>query len=340
MKPYFSFQWHITDRCDQRCKHCYIFSDNQEHLNEMSLENLKDSLEKCIEFCKKHNRTPYFFITGGDPLLHPKFWEFLELLKKDNIGFSILGNPFHLDPNICKKLKEYGCEDYQLSIDGLEKTHDWFRKPGSFKETLSVIPYLKDANIEVNIMTTVSNINKEELLDIMDCVVDHNVDLFAFGRYCPGNSDEDNGLDPLEYRELLDKCYKKSIEYKDKNTFFAQKDHLWTLYNFEEGLFKIPENVQEGIIYSGCNCGNSHLTLLPNGDIYACRRVKNSKVGNILTDSLDKVWFENMESYREFTAFKKCSKCELLSWCRGCPAVASAKEDGFYSEDPQCWKEI
>ena len=25
-KSYFSFQWHITDECDQRCKHCYIFS--------------------------------------------------------------------------------------------------------------------------------------------------------------------------------------------------------------------------------------------------------------------------------------------------------------------------
>lgn len=25
MKEYFAFQWHITDECDQRCKHCYIF---------------------------------------------------------------------------------------------------------------------------------------------------------------------------------------------------------------------------------------------------------------------------------------------------------------------------
>ncbi len=23
MKQYFAFQWHITDECDQRCKHCY-----------------------------------------------------------------------------------------------------------------------------------------------------------------------------------------------------------------------------------------------------------------------------------------------------------------------------
>lgn len=28
MKQYFSFQWHITDECDQRCKHCYIFSED------------------------------------------------------------------------------------------------------------------------------------------------------------------------------------------------------------------------------------------------------------------------------------------------------------------------
>lgn len=28
MKQYFSFQLHITDECDQRCKHCYIFSEN------------------------------------------------------------------------------------------------------------------------------------------------------------------------------------------------------------------------------------------------------------------------------------------------------------------------
>lgn len=25
---YFAFQWHITDECDQRCKHCYIFAED------------------------------------------------------------------------------------------------------------------------------------------------------------------------------------------------------------------------------------------------------------------------------------------------------------------------
>ena len=30
MKEYFAFQWHITDECDQRCKHCYIFFEGQQ----------------------------------------------------------------------------------------------------------------------------------------------------------------------------------------------------------------------------------------------------------------------------------------------------------------------
>lgn len=87
----------------------------------------------CLDFCEVYNRLPYFYVTGGDPILHPDFWRLLELLHDDGIPFTILGNPFHLNDQICRELKAYGCEKYQLSIDGLRETHDWFRKPGSDK---------------------------------------------------------------------------------------------------------------------------------------------------------------------------------------------------------------
>lgn len=57
----------------------------------------------------------------------------MELLKEKEIPFTILGNPFHLTRENLKRLKEGICDKYQLSIDGMEKTHDWFRKPGSFR---------------------------------------------------------------------------------------------------------------------------------------------------------------------------------------------------------------
>ena len=94
------------------------------------------------------------------------------------------------------------------------------------------------------------------------------------------------------YRKLLADCDKKFKEYEAAGcqTYFNKKDHLWTLYEYETGAFKIPETVEDGMIYGGCNCGNCHLTILPTGDVYACRRVQNSKVANVFSDRLADVW--------------------------------------------------
>ena len=349
MKQYFSFQWHITDECDQRCKHCYIYSeDNCKKLDFMNWQQIEDTIYNCLDFCDIYNRQPYFYITGGDPILHPDFWRLLELLKKRDIPFTILGNPFHLNDEVCVRLKEYGCEKYQLSLDGMRETHDWFRKPGSFDITLEKIACIKKAGIRSVIMTTVSGANIGEIPDIIDTVVEAKADVFAFARYCPTSEEKNVNIEPMRYRELLATCDKIFEEYESSGceTYFNKKDHLWTLYEYETGAFTIPETVEEDKIYGGCNCGNCHLTILPNGDIYACRRVLNSRVANVFEDRLADIWVCEMEAYREYDKFKKCSKCELKAWCRGCPAVASGSSsretaaERFYDADPQCWKEV
>ena len=65
MKQYFSFQWHITDQCDQRCKHCYIFSGGEhQHLDSMTWAQMEDTFYNCLDFCAVYDRLPYFYITG------------------------------------------------------------------------------------------------------------------------------------------------------------------------------------------------------------------------------------------------------------------------------------
>ncbi len=343
MKQYFSFQWHITDECDQRCQHCYIFSeDTCKKPDAMTWAQIQDTFFNCLDFCEVYNRLPYFYITGGDPILHPDFWRLLELLKDYNIPFTILGNPFHLTDEVCHRLKSYGCQKYQLSLDGMRKTHDWFRKPGSFDCTIEKVACIKKAGIRSVIMTTVSGVNIKEIPDIIDTVVATGVDVFAFARYCPTSEEKDTGMTPQEYRNLLAICDSKFKKYEEEGctTYFNKKDHLWTLYEYENGTFKIPADAKEGMIYSGCNCGNCHITILPTGDVYACRRVSDSKVGSIFEDRLADLWVCQMEAYRDYTKFEKCAKCELLAYCRGCPAVAKGTNVDFYSADPQCWKEV
>ena len=125
MKEYFAFQWHITDECDQRCKHCYIFSeDTCKKPDAMRWKQMQDAFYNCLDFCKVYNRLPYFYITGGDPSLHSDLWRLLALLKQRDIPFAILGNPYHLTDEVCQRLKSCGCQKYQLSLDGMRETHD------------------------------------------------------------------------------------------------------------------------------------------------------------------------------------------------------------------------
>ncbi|MCD8380683.1 MAG: hypothetical protein LUC95_10305 [Lachnospiraceae bacterium] len=104
MKQYFSFQWHITDECDQRCKHCYIFAGENvprtfslhakasenvcKKLDAMNWEQMQDTFYNCLDFCEVYHRLPYFYITGGDPILHPDFWKLLGLMKEHGMSLT------------------------------------------------------------------------------------------------------------------------------------------------------------------------------------------------------------------------------------------------------------
>lgn len=343
MASYFGFQWHITNACDQRCRHCYIYNgDGMDSAAGASWQDMEDILANIKDFGRRFDRLPYLFVTGGDPLLHPLFWNLTERLAAGGIPYTILGNPFHLTPAVCARLRQTGCEQYQLSLDGLERTHDRMRKPGSFQETLARLPMLKQAGISTVVMATVSAVNLAEMVPLMELLSQHETDLFAFARFCDTGSRGGNGIEPLAYRNLLDEMYRLAQELPARGSAMrlSFKDHLWTLYTFEEGLFQIPETAVSGIIYDGCHCGASHLTILPDGTVYACRRME-SPVGNALSDKLTDIWLsDRMERYRDFQAFEKCSGCELLAWCRGCPAVSAAETGGFYAADPQCWKDM
>ena len=58
----------------------------------MTWEQMRDTFYNCLDFCQVYARLPYFYITGGDPILHPDFWKLLSLMKEHNVPFTILGS--------------------------------------------------------------------------------------------------------------------------------------------------------------------------------------------------------------------------------------------------------
>jgi len=341
-KTYFSLQWHITNKCDQRCKHCYIYAGKDKKCGlELDLKTLVKILDNFIDFCNKVGKLPYLVITGGDPLLYSKIWEFLTILHERGIKFTILGNPFHLNYDVVKRLEELGCKSYQMSLDGLKETHDFIRKPGSFDATLDALKYFKGTSIKTNIMNTVSKTNIDEIPSLVDEIVKYEPDSFCFARYCPNPGDEELMPTPEEYKKFLGKMWRKYQKYKDSKTTFGLKDHLWTLFLYEKGLFD-PSKIKNpnNLILDGCHCAITHMTVLADGSVYACRR-SESKVGKVPEQSFYDIFTsKEMDEYRKYDEFEACSKCELRNFCRGCPSVTKCLTGNFYGKDPQCWKKI
>lgn len=344
-RPSRIYQWHITDICDQRCRHCYLFAeDARRHCISTPFDQLMRTLDEVEAHCARKHMMPSFAITGGDPILHPRFWDFARELHGRGFVWAIMGNPFHLDDDVCRRLHELGCVRYQLSLDGLRTFHDSLRRPGSFDATMAAIRPLKEAGILVSLMATASRQNLSDILSCMDVAVERGVDYFGFARYC-STSPEKVGLYPTpeEYRTFLLAYYERRRHYMQAGASceFRLKEHLFTLLRYELGEFEVPEASREhpDVICDGCHLGQ-RVIIASNGDLVACRRME-SVVGNLATDRLAALEEgEAMRSYRKVDAIKGCSSCRLLMWCRGCRAVGFNATGDLQAADPMCWHRV
>ena len=348
-----TLQWHVTDRCDHRCLHCYMFDQStwsEGPPREMPLTQCQEVIEQFVALCQELSaRTsvtfvPRFVLSGGDPLLHRDFWELLRLISGVAQGTKILGNADHLDAQTVARMGEYGVESYQMSLDGLEIHHDSLRGAGSFARSLQGLELVRQQGLASLVMTTVVRENMADIPHLMELVAERQVSSFAFARAAPfGNArDLDVMIQPQEYRALLLAARDKELVLAagGATTHFAHKDHLWKLLLHELGEYRRYPHLNPGKIVDGCHVGQSFVVLLADGTAMACRRFF-SPVGRFPEQSLSDIFLRApaMARYRRVAGLTKCRSCELLYDCRGCPAVAHGTSGDWQAPDPQCWRQ-
>jgi MoaA/NifB/PqqE/SkfB family radical SAM enzyme len=226
----------------------------------LSLLECKAIVDDFSSLIKRWNCRGRILFTGGDPLLYPYFFELLDYTRRTipELTIGILGNPELLTEEIVQKLKDNSLYSYQLSIDGLEKTHDYFRYEGSFRVTLEKIKLLKQAKIKTVVMTTVSNANLREIPKIIDLVVENKVDLFGFHRLVPignGKVMKNELVSSVDYRWLLSKVDEKCQSFADSGTIFGGGEPLWKLLHFEKGIMPKQKFGGKKLIWGGCSIG-------------------------------------------------------------------------------------
>jgi len=318
----FTLQWHITQACDLHCRHCYDRSSR----HPVSIESGLRILDDFYRFCQEHHVWGQVSFTGGNPLMHPQFYDlYFEAVQR---GFmtAILGNPASNDEltKICSLKKP---EFFQVSLEGLEEYNDFIRGSGHFNRVLSFLDKLRAADIYSMVMLTLNRDNIDQVLPLAEILRD-KVDLFTFNRLSMVGEGAMLITPSREEFRVFIEDYLKAAE---SNPILSLKDNLINILLDQQG-----KELFGGCAGYGCGAAFNFVSLLPDGEVHACRKFP-SHIGNINTQSLSEIYHSSSaEAYR--TGSSACRNCRIRDVCGGCQAVVySHGLDVSIDLDPCCF---
>ena len=345
-KADFGFQWHITDRCNLRCSHCY--QEDYSGSNELGLDGLKRIADEIIRTLSKWNKGGDIAITGGEPLLKEEMFPLIHYLESaDEISsLDILSNGTLINESIVEQirsLKKIRC--VQISLEGASsESNDAIRGKGTFEKVVSSLRLLRNNGITVNVMFTLQRRNLGDIPSLVDLAIEEGIDNLTIERFVPIGSGEkirSELLSPEEIKDVFNYISERSDQETNRNgvTSISRSRPLWIMCNRngDPHLTHTPNRDTCGGI---CSIGLDGLCILPDATVLACRRLP-IPIGNIKNDSLLKIWHtsELLWQIADKRNLKgKCNSCEFITRCSGCRAMAFACTGDYLEADPQCWK--
>lgn len=163
----------ITDSCNLQCPVCYAQS-SPENKNFRSLEQLKFMLHAIIQ---NEVEPDIVQISGGEPTLHPQFFEIMQMVKNSPVRHVMLntnGIKIANDEKFVEKLASFspGFEVY-LQFDGFEEeTFKQLRGVNLASTREKAIKHLNQYNISTTLVVTLKKgLNDKEIGNILDYAI-------------------------------------------------------------------------------------------------------------------------------------------------------------------------
>jgi len=151
-----SVDWHLTTRCNYNCKFCFAQKLDRETCDPRFIEKvLKNLMSLGIE---KIN------FAGGEPLLHPLFFDITKTAKELGFVVSVLSNGYYLNKDIVSKLSLY-VDWIGLSVDSAHEEVEMALGRGNgnhVKHVTELADIVHKAGVKLKINTTVTRLNFAE----------------------------------------------------------------------------------------------------------------------------------------------------------------------------------
>ena len=301
----------ITSRCNERCIHCYIPHENKN--SDIDPDLFYDILKQC-----KNMRLLHLALSGGEPMLHRNFCDFLRKCREYDFSVNVLSNLTLLDDKIIKEMKANPLLGVQVSLYAMEPDihENITRLKGSFEKTKNAILKLIENDIPLQISCSVLKQNKNCYEDVIKWAERHNVhagdDYAIIARYNHTINNLDCRLSIDEAKEVISNKASSNEKYLEQIGIEAEKKKNTT-----------PSDVV-------CSVCNSSICIADNGNVYPCAGWQDYIVGNVKETSLNDIWnnsekVQYLRSIRKYD-FPKCLQCSDKEFCTMC-MVRNANEN-------------
>ncbi len=318
-------QWHITERCNLRCVHCYQETHSGE---ELEFKELLGVIEQFKDLLNLMHARGHITITGGEPFIRQDFMDILEAVSASNISFAILTNGSFIDANTARRLRNLMPAFVQVSIEGSKSTHDSIRGVGNFDRTVRAVKHLVHEHIRTFISFTAHRENFREFSEVARLGRELQVTRVWADRLIPqGRGAAKIMLTPKETCEFFEIMNK---ERKNAKGGFFRKTEI--------SMHRALQFLVAGGKPYHCAAGKTLITVQPNGDLFPCRRMP-IRVGNLMKTPLVELYFGS-ELFRALRSriSEECRECFYSALCRGglrCLSYATTSDP--FRADPGCW---
>jgi len=329
-------QWHITQRCNLRCSHCY---QNDYAGDELSFADLLKILGQFKELLAVLSQRAgkrihaHITVTGGEPFARHDFLDLLEVFVAHRalFSFAILTNGSFIDASMAQRLGKLAPNFVQLSVEGTAATHDKIRGKGNFAQTVTALKHLRRERIRTLISFTAHRQNFREFSEVAKLGQRLRVDRVWADRLIPWGSGanlREQIMTPAETKEF----FMLMEQARDRWAWFSRT---------EIAMFRALQFLIGGGRPYHCTAGDTLLTIQPNGDLYPCRRMP-IRIGNVLEIPLLEL-YDTSELLQKLRCPEQisagCQDCFYAKLCRGgLKCLSYAITGDPFEADPGCWR--
>jgi radical SAM protein with 4Fe4S-binding SPASM domain len=331
--PRLLLQWHLTDRCNLRCAHCY---QEDYRNNGGGMAGWLPILEQFRTFLTATSPriTGHITLTGGEPFAHPEFPDLLEHIAalRDEFSFAILCNGTLIDDAMARRLAFWSPRFVQVSIEGAPATHDALRGAGNHAAVVAGVKRLVAAGVRTMLSFTAHRDNFREFPDVARLGQRLKVTRVWADRLIPqGQGGALQGLSVDETRAFIELMRQTKLQIE------SGLAHRFG-HRTEIALHRALQFLAGGPAYR-CTAGDTLITVMPDGTLYPCRRMPID-AGNLHQTPLDQLYdgklFRQLRDPAQIAS--GCEKCSYERLCRGgLRCLSYATQNTFTVADPGCW---